>query len=197
MPYLHCSRHLTFTGEPSQTGRQDSRGSRLLSLYPSLFFFSTVSLLACGGCVWLMASDARGASRKKGPVTHSRRPYVGLRELRASPCQKTLGEQRDVIKAAQWLINYKSWARASCINPANTTLPTRPSKNGSQGNGERAPCRFVVVISSEPMRERTSGVMLKWTQSGAISHTEICFILGGAPKEHTQSHTYGLCGGAA
>lgn len=47
----------------------------------------------------LMASVAR----KRGPVTHSRWPYVWLRELGAhgaASCQKTLGEQRGVITHA-------------------------------------------------------------------------------------------------
>ncbi|KAM7369404.1 hypothetical protein PAMP_013675 [Pampus punctatissimus] len=42
------------------------------------------SVLASGGCMWLMASGVQGSTRERGPVTHLRRPYVSLHELCAS-----------------------------------------------------------------------------------------------------------------
>lgn len=82
--------------------------------FSSISSLSPVALLlASGVCVWLSscvsmcgADGFRRAgchTRKRGPVTHSERPYVCLRELNASgrgSRQKTLGEQWGVITQA-------------------------------------------------------------------------------------------------
>ncbi len=86
--------------------------------------------LARGACVWLSACVSMcGAdgfrragchTRKRGPVTHSERPYVCLRELNASgrgSRQKTLGEQWGVITQAPWLINRESGAPGPLKSP--------------------------------------------------------------------------------
>ncbi len=109
LPYLLCSWQFTLTWEDWPSGTSP--------LFPPSL------KLAWGACVWLSARVSMcGAdgfrragchTRKRGPVTHSERPYVCLRELNASgrgSRQKTLGEQWGVITQAPWLINRESGA---------------------------------------------------------------------------------------
>ncbi len=81
----------TFRGQGSQANQV--RQENFLLLSPSLSSLSfvsnfslstTISVLASGGCVWLMASGVQGSTHERGPVTHLRRPYVCLHELCAS-----------------------------------------------------------------------------------------------------------------
>ncbi len=116
LPYMLCSWQFTLTWED-----WPSCSSPLFP--PSL-------QLARGACVWLSARVSMcGAdgfrragchTRKRGPVTHSERPYVCLRELNASgrgSRQKTLGEQWGVITQAPWLINRESGAPGPLESP--------------------------------------------------------------------------------
>lgn len=101
--------------------------SSISSLSPvALLLASGVCVCVCGCqhaclCAELMASVVQGATHtKRGPVTHSERPYVCLRELNASgrgSRQKTLGEQWGVITQAPWLINRESGAPGPLESP--------------------------------------------------------------------------------
>ncbi len=94
-------------------------------------------------------------------------------------CQKTLGKQQGVIKAARWLINRKSWAWDLPI-PASTspsahqthTYPTANTKSqravdwsedGDRGSPlQMQGCNCI----SCPVGRGWAWVALKWTQSG-------------------------------
>lgn len=98
---LFLTSHLKNKGREREEKGKEELAKRHFT--PSFFSISSRRRVCVLVLVSVYASLMASVVRKRGPVTHSQRPYVWLHELgahSAASCQKTLGEQRGVITHA-------------------------------------------------------------------------------------------------